>query len=257
MLSGARMRRAFPTGAIAFFAVLLIRPAAAADLPRTMPTKALPAPSDWSGFYLGSHFGYAAGTSDWAATQGGGAGPLNGSLDLFSSYDAFKGTGSYFAGLQAGYNRMLPSRFLLGVEMDLSAPNTIAGSETVSSAPSGQANYTDTVLDFGTLRGRFGYAFDHWLVYGTGGVAWTYDKLERTQLAGMPVGGNVAIGTTEAALLWRWGWAAGAGVEVPIAPNWTAKLEFLATEFGNRQREFSCGGSSVHVRPFVQVSGSA
>ncbi len=232
------MRRAFPTGAIAFFAVLLFRPAAAADLPETMPTKALTAPSDWSGFYLGGHIGYATGTSDWVATQGGGAGPLNGSLDLFSSYDAFKGTGSYFAGLQAGYNRMLPSRFLLGVEMDLSAPNTLAGSETVSSAPSGQANYTDTVLDFGTLRGRFGYAFDHWLVYGTGGVAWTYDKLERTQLAGMPVGGN------EAALLWRWGWAAGAGVEVPIAQHWTAKLEFLATEFGNRQRLFPAAGQA-------------
>ncbi len=233
------MKRAFLNGAIAFSALLLIRPAAAADL-GTMPVKALPAPAapDWTGFYLGGHFGYATGTSDWSATQGGGAAPLNGSIDLFNSYDAFKGTGSYFAGLQAGYNRMLPSRFVLGVEMDFSAPNTIMGSQTISSVPSGQASFTDTVLDFGTLRGRVGYAFDHWLVYGTGGVAWTYDKLERTQLAGMPVGGNVAIGTTEAALLWRWGWAAGAGVEVPIAPNWTAKLEFLSTEFGNRQKSF-------------------
>jgi high affinity Mn2+ porin len=239
------MKRAFLNGAIAFFAFLAVRPAAAADL-GTMPVKALPVPAspDWTGFYLGSHFGYATGTSNWAATQAGGAAPLNGSIDLFNSYDAFKGTGSYFAGLQAGYNRMLPSRFLLGVEMDFSAPNTIAGSQTVSSAPGGQASYTDTVLDFGTLRGRFGYALDHWLVYGTGGVAWTYDKLERTQLAGMPVGGNVAIGTTEAALLWRWGWAAGAGVEVPIAPNWTAKLEFLTTEFGKRQKSFPAAGQA-------------
>jgi high affinity Mn2+ porin len=233
------MRRAFLNGVIAVSAFLVVRPAAAADL-GTMPVKASPAPAspDWTGFYLGGHLGYATGTSNWTATQGGGAAPLNGSIDLFNSYDAFKGTGSYFAGLQAGYNRMLPSRFLLGVEMDFSAPNTIAGSQTVSSAPSEQASYTDTVLDFGTLRGRFGYAFDHWLVYGTGGVAWTYDKLERTQLAGTPAGGNVAIGTTEAALLWRWGWAAGAGVEVPIAQNWTAKLEFLTSEFGNRQKSF-------------------
>jgi high affinity Mn2+ porin len=237
------MKHAFLKGAVAFFVFLLIRPAAAADL-GTMPVKALPAPAapDWTGFYLGGHFGYATGTSNWAATQEGGAAALNGSLDLFNSFDAFKGTGSYFAGLQAGYNRMFPSRFLLGVEMDFSAPNTIVGSQTVSSAPSGQASYTDTVLDFGTLRGRFGYAFDHWLVYGTGGVAWTYDKLVRTQLAGMPVGGNVAIGTTEAALLWRWGWAAGAGVEVPIAQNWTAKLEYLATEFSNGQKSFPAAG---------------
>jgi high affinity Mn2+ porin len=239
------MRRAFLNGAIAVSAFLVVRPAAAADL-GTMPVKASPAPAspDWTGFYLGGHLGYATSTSNWTATQGGGAAPLNGSIDLFNSYDAFKGTGSYFAGLQAGYNRMLPLRFLLGVEMDFSAPNTIAGSQTVSSAPSERASYTDTVLDFGTLRGRFGYAFDHWLVYGTGGVAWTYDKLERTQLAGTPVGGNVAIGTTEAALLWRWGWAAGAGVEVPIAQNWTAKLEFLTSEFGNRQKSFPSAGQA-------------
>ncbi len=139
---------------------------------------------------------------------------------------------------------MLPSRFLVGIEADFSAPNTVAGSQTISSALSGQASYTDTVLQLGTVRGRFGYAFDHWLVYGTGGVAWTYDKLQRTQLAGMPVGGNVVVGTTEAALLWRWGWAAGAGVEVPIAPNWTAELEYLATEFGSRQKSFPAAGQA-------------
>jgi high affinity Mn2+ porin len=198
------MKQTSLTGVITFFAFALLRPVTAADL-GTMPVKALTAaaPSDWTGFYLGGHFGYATGMSDWAATQGGAAAPLSGSIDFFNSYDAFKGTGSYFAGMQAGYNYMLPSRFLLGIEMDFSTPNTMAGSQTVSPVSSGQASYTDTVLDFGTLRGRFGYAFGDWLVYGTGGFAWTYDKPERTQLAGMPVGGDVAIGTTEAALLWR------------------------------------------------------
>ena len=169
---------------------------------------------------------------------------LNGSIDLFNSYDAFKGTGSYFAGLQAGYNRMLPSRFLVGIEADFSSPNTIAGSQTVASLLSGQASYSDTVLQLGTARGRLGYVFDRWLVYGTAGVAWSYDKLQRTQLAGMPAGGNVVPGATETALLWRWGWAAGAGVEIPIAPNWSAKLEYLATEFGNRQKNFSAAGQA-------------
>jgi len=241
------MKRAFVKGAIAFFAFAVIRPAAGADPSVTMPLKALavPAPSDWTGFYLGGHFGYATGTSNWVATQGGASAPtLNGSLDFFNSYDAFKGTGSYYAGLQAGYNRMLPSRFLVGIEADFSSPNTIAGSQTIASALSGQASYRDTVLQLGTARGRVGYVFDHWLVYGTGGVAWTYDKLERTQLAGMPVGGSAVVGTTEAALLWRWGWAAGAGVEVPIARNWSAKLEYLATEFGNRQKSFPAAGQA-------------
>jgi len=217
--------------------------ATAADLPLKAPVSA--AVYSWTGFYLGGHFGYAAGKTSWTATEAGAAVPtLNGSFDLFNSYDSFKGTGSYFAGLQAGYNYMLPSRFLVGFEADFSSPNTIAGDQTISSALSGQVNYSDIVLQMGTARGRVGYVFDHWLVYGTGGVAWTYDKLVRTQLDGMPVGGSAVAGTTEAALLWRWGWAAGAGVEVPIARNWSAKLEYLATEFGNRQKSFPSAGQA-------------
>jgi high affinity Mn2+ porin len=209
----------------------------AADLPVKAPVPA--AVFNWTGFYIGGHFGYATGNTNWNATEAGAAIPtLNGSIDLFNSYDAFKGTGSYFAGLQAGYNYMLNSRFLVGFEADASAPNTIAGTQIFSSPLIGQASYNDTVLEFGTARGRIGYTFGRWLVYGTGGVAWTYDKLTRMQLAGMPAGGTATVGTTEAQLLWRWGWAAGAGVEVPIAPNWSAKLEYLATDFSGRPKPF-------------------
>lgn len=219
--------------------------ACAADLPLKAPLSV--AVYSWTGFYVGGHFGYAAGDTGWAATEAGAAVPsLNGSFDLFKSYDPFKGTGSYFVGLQAGYNYMLPSRYVIGFEADVSAPNTLAGSQTISSALIGQASYNDTVLQFGTARGRVGYAFDHWLVYGTGGVAWTYDKLTRTQLAGTPVGGTATAGTTEAALLWRWGWAAGAGIEVPIAPHWSAKFEYLAAEFGGRAKPFPAAAQSFN-----------
>ncbi len=49
---------------------------------------------DWTGFYLGGHLGYAGGQSDWPSPSG-----PSGALDLYNSYDAFKGTGSYFLGL--------------------------------------------------------------------------------------------------------------------------------------------------------------
>jgi high affinity Mn2+ porin len=227
--------------------------AIAADLPLKAPPVAA-AVFSWTGFYIGGHVGYATGTTNWTANEAGGAIPtLGGSIDLFNSYDAFKGTGSHFIGLQAGYNYLLPSRLLVGFETDFSAPNTIAGTQTISSALTGQADYNDTVLQFGTARGRVGYAFDHWLVYGTGGVAWTYDKLTRTQLAGTPVGGTAAVGTTEAALLWRWGWTAGVGVEVPIAPNWSAKLEYLAAEFGGRPKLFPAAAQSFNSDLTLQM----
>lgn len=222
----------------------------AADLPLKAPAAAV---FSWTGFYIGGHVGYAAADTNWNATEAGAAIPtLNGSVDLSNAYDPFKGTGSYFVGLQAGYNYMLPSRWLVGFEVDFSAPNTIAGTQTFSSALIGQASYNDTVLQFGTARGRIGYAFDRWLVYGTGGIAWAYDKLTRTQLAGMPAGGSAAVGTSEAALLWRWGWAAGAGVEVPIAPNWSAKLEYLAAEFGGRAKFFPAAAQSFNSNLTMQ-----
>ena len=202
------MKRALGNGAVAFFAFLAVHPAAAADLV-TMPVKVLPAPApfDWTGFYVGGNVGAATGRTSWTATEAGAAVPsLNGSINTFNSFDAFEGIGSYFVGMQAGYNYMLPSRFLVGFEADFSAPNTVAGTQTISSALIGQASYNDTVLEFGTARGRVGYAFDRWMVYGTGGVAWAYDRLTRTQLAGTPAGGTAAVGSSEAALLWRWGW---------------------------------------------------
>jgi high affinity Mn2+ porin len=227
-------------------------PAAAADLPLKAPPVAA-AVYSWSGFYVGGHVGYAAGTTNWTANEAqAGIPTLNGSIDLFNAYDPFKGTGSHFVGLQGGYNYMLPSRWLVGFEIDFSSPNTIAGTQMFSSARIGQASYNDTVLQFGTARGRLGYAFDHWLVYGTGGVAWTYDKLTRMQLAGIPAGGTADVGTTEAALLWRWGWTAGAGVEVPIAPNWSAKLEYLAAEFGGRPRIFPAAAQSFNSNLAIQ-----
>ncbi len=39
------------------------------------------------------------------------------------------------------------------------------------------------------------------------------------------------VAPTTSPFLWRFGWTAGAGVEVPIAPNWTAKGEYLWTGY--------------------------
>ena len=149
--------------------------AAASDLPVKAPPPPVTTAYDWTGVYVGGHVGYAAGSSRWSAMPTG-AGPLqSGSLDLFNSFNAFNGTGSYFAGFQAGYNYMTPSRWLFGVEADVSFPNTIAGTSTFTSASTGTASYAEQVEFSGTLRGRVGYAPNlgttHWLFYATGGFA--------------------------------------------------------------------------------------
>jgi high affinity Mn2+ porin len=221
--------------------------ATAADAPVAIPTQASPAAYDWTGFHVGDHLGYATGASGWSATTVGTAGPtIAGSLDLFNTYDMFKGTGSYFGGLQAGYDAMLPSRLLVGIETDVSFPNVIAGSQTLSSMSVGQASYAEAVELSGTARGRIGYAFNDWLVYATGGLAWSFDQLTRTQLSGAPAGGTAAPGTVESLLMVpRVGWVAGAGVEVALRSNWAARVEYLFTDFATRGVTFPAG-ASIH-----------
>src|ERR1700689_4734522 len=220
--------------------------AVAADIPVKAPPPAATA-YDWTGVYVGGHIGYAAGSSHWAAMPTGAAGPaLNGSLDLFNSFNGFNGMGSYFEGFQAGYNYMLPSRWLFGVEADVSFPSTITGTSTLSSATSGTASYAETVEFSGTLRGRVGYAPNlgttHWLFYATGGFAWSYDQFTRTQIAGIPAGGTAVPGQVENLFVGpRVGGVAGAGVELALPSNWTARLEYLFTDYGNRSVTFPAG----------------
>src|SRR5262249_53682737 len=76
---------------------------------------------------------------------------------------------------------------------------------------------------------------------GTAGLAWSHDQFARTQLVGTPVGGTATPGTTESFFRTRLGWAAGLGVEVPVAAHWTARAEYLFTGFGNADVLFPAG----------------
>lgn len=212
----------------ALLVVAAISGAAAADRTGPAPAKASPPAEtyDWSGAYIGAHFGYAFGRSAWSGGDVTGASPTSsGVLDFFKPYDPFKGTGSYFSGLHVGYNFVLPSRVVWGIEADVSFPNEIGGGAPFATMPAGTATYAEMVQFSGTLRGRLGYAFDRWLVYGTSGLAWTYNKFTRTQIDG----------TAESLLMLpRTGWALGAGGEVSLTAQWSARFEYLLTHFDNR-----------------------
>src|SRR6516165_11226420 len=216
--------------------------ALAADLPVKAPIPYLADSYDWSGWYVGAHVGVIRGSSRWSSTPIGPGGPaLNGAFDLPFQFDFMAGTGSYVAGLQGGYSRVFASHLMLGIEADASFPNSdvvnpfsVRGSQTVASPLIGQVTYGEAVIHYGSVRGRIGYAFDHFLLYGTGGFAWTYDQVTRSQDASPLAGSLAPAGTLETKLLWRLGWAAGVGVEIPITGNWSARAEFLETGFGRK-----------------------
>jgi len=215
--------------AIAVVAELMLSgaDARAADLPAP-PIAA--APYDWTGAYVGGHLGYAWGSSNWATSD------ISGSFGLAQPIDTFDEAGSFFAGLQVGYNYLLPNRFLIGVEADASFPSfhnlagiSIGGTSTFPS-PIGGESFSETMLSSGSVRGRIGYAPGSWLFYATGGFAWTHNQQTLTQLAS---------GTTDSRQLSRFGWTVGAGAEVPVIPHWTAGFEYRFTDFGSDSATFS------------------
>ena len=178
--------------------------------------RAAPSAYDWTGFYVGGHAGMAWGSANWITAPN-----LSGSLDLYRGNDIFKESGSFLEGVQVGYDYMLPSRVVLGMVANWSFPTfpdldgiSIGGISNFTSPTLGAVSFSETVLSSGTVHGRIGYAPGSWLFYATGGFAWTYNQQSLTQ---------VSTGNSESPFLWRLGWAAGAGVEVPIMPHWSER----------------------------------
>ena len=199
---------------------------------------------DWSGFYVGGHAGLAGGHSDWRANSLDGVAPaISDRLGLYRSPNAFTEGGSFLMGVQGGYNYMLPNRVVLGIEADASFPAfqdldglSIGGIANFTSPTLGAATYSETVLSSGTVRGRIGFAPGHWLFYATFGFAWTYNQQILTQ---------AATGNAEDRMFARLGWAAGAGVEVPIAPSWTVKGEYLWTGYPAASVTYPASGQRI------------
>jgi outer membrane immunogenic protein len=115
----------------------------------------------------------------------------------------------FVGGVQAGYN-FQNGPWVFGVEGDIQA----AGADDTF-APWKFSNPW-----FGTVRGRAGYALNNILFYGTAGLAFG-------ELRGQ------TFGLTESHT--SVGWTIGAGAEVGITQNWSAKLEYLYYDLSTSQ----------------------
>jgi outer membrane immunogenic protein len=190
--------------------------AIAADLKapvyKAPPAGVIPAAYDWTGFYVGGHVGYGWGQKNWRDTFG---------LDASSTPNGFLGGG------QVGYNYQI-GQYVLGVEADGSWSGIKGGTTALGSTIDNNVDWTSTVT------GRAGLAFDRWLVYGKGGVAFAGDRYSTNRYT---------PGTTEVTDT-RIGWTAGAGVEYAFAPAWSAKLEYNYMDFGTKAVSFAPGTST-------------
>jgi outer membrane immunogenic protein len=181
--------------------------ASAADLPARTYTKAPPmvATYNWTGFYLGVNAGGA-----WS-----------------SAGSNFGDASGFVGGGQIGYNwQALGSPLVLGLEADFQG-TSLKNSATVG-AFTGEAK----VPAFGTVRGRIGYAWDRFMVYGTGG--WAYSKTEASV---------TAPGFAASDSKWGSGYTLGGGLEWAFAGPWSLKAEYLYVKA--RSVDLTLGGVGV------------
>jgi outer membrane immunogenic protein len=206
------MKRSVLAGAAALAIVSTMTAANAADLPRrhAMPVKApmYAAPYNWTGLYLGIN-------------GGGGWGRSNFSAPLATS--DFNTSGGQIGGT-LGYNYQV-NNAVFGLETDLDWSN-VKGSTTCGAGLTCETKNSW----LGTARGRIGYAFDRFLPYVTGGLA--YGDVKNS------VTGFGSTSTTKA------GWTLGGGLEAAIAGPWTAKVEYLYADLGRASAPAGSDASS-------------
>jgi outer membrane immunogenic protein len=180
------MKKVFLAAAIAMTASA----AMAADIQRpayySPAPAAIPTAFNWTGPYAGLNLGYQWGEVTRNPTQPSGV----------------------FGGGQLGYNWQ-SGQFVYGVETDLQ----------VSDADDTAGGFQFSNRWWGSTRGRAGYAWNSFLLYGTLGFAYGDVKAQTAALSENKT---------------HFGWTAGAGVEVGLNRAWSAKVEYLYMDLNDR-----------------------
>jgi outer membrane immunogenic protein len=206
------------SAAVAIGAVLGIGAASAADMAPRMYTKApiVADPAyDWSGFYVGGHFGYLWGKTrvvdDGVLTESGA--PTNGGV----------------GGVLAGYNWQT-GPLVLGIEADFGWSNARGHGATPTPVLVIIPN-TYTLNWDGHVVGKVGYAVGQWLFFGTGGLAFAdFNFQEGGVSAPLPVGGKYV------------GFSVGGGVEYAFTRNFLGRLQYIYDDFGGKNYTALDGG---------------
>jgi outer membrane immunogenic protein len=177
----------------------------------------MPAVYDWTGFYVGINGGGSWGHVPWSSDPDAMAGNVTVSSGL--------------VGGTIGYNAQNLGRFVVGEEFDFDWRSFAATVPTPSCAPG--CEFKSGWVS--TARLRFGYAFDRFLPYVTGGLSIG----DITQdIVGQPFGVAESV---------SFNWTAGAGLEFVVSGPLTAKLEYLYVNHTRTDCTVECNGGPIHM----------
>ena len=213
----------------AALAALIGTPALAADMALKAPPPPPPPAWSWTGFYVGLNAGYSVARDPFNQTlnESGIAG--SSSIDSRVSPQ-----GGLFGG-QMGYNYQT-GNIVFGVEGDIqwSGEHDTAGCGIECISEGGilvtEGSAEQKIKWFGTVRGRIGWTDNDWLLYITGGGAW--GGINQTTALNES-GGGLAIGASNTTSFTKSGGVIGAGTEVHLGGQWTAKFEYLYMDLGS------------------------
>lgn len=174
----------------------------------------------WSGLSIGVNAGSAVGDTLFADPV-----PLTGA--------------AFLGGLKLGYNWQLTPNIVVGFETDAQYRSEIGGSTnshgTISSSRGGY---------LGTARARLGYAFDRWLVYGTGGFAYGHILAPKSFSGGNMIAPAFTAGTSVNNPFLP-GWTVGGGVQFAITNNISVGAEYLFVKLKHELPLYS-----TNIRPY-------
>lgn len=209
-------------------AVALAGTAVAADLaPPPPPPPPVPVYS-WTGLYVGAQVGYAWGNDNISAL---GVGAFGGPASLIVTSNFGTSPKGVIGGGHIGYNVQI-NQWLVGLEGTADGANFSASSfgPFLGGPATGIAETTRADVQ-GSIRARAGIAIDRFLVYATGGVAFTGLHNHYTDttgfFTGVPGFSDASISKTRA------GWTVGAGLEYAITNNWSVRVEYRYEDFGH------------------------
>jgi outer membrane immunogenic protein len=229
----------------------------AADLPvRYQPAlKAPPLPQafSWTGFYVGLNVGGAFDNSDRIDVSASVAGLGS---DAYSLRNKSSGV---TAGGQAGYNYEFAlgnmSGIVIGLEAD-AAYTDLSSNLPIDSGvliPGSTVNLSSRLDYLGTIRGRLGYAYDRFLVYGTGGFAYgTVEHSATLQAPGLGTLANANLKSTETGFTYGGGFEYALPVDTFIHMSSTSALtvrvEYLRYELDDNNINVGLPGVAASIK---------
>jgi outer membrane immunogenic protein len=234
----------------------------AVKAPPPPPMAPVPAYFNWTGFYVGANVG-----GGWANTSASGSTLFDEPpfAPIASTFAGSYGASGVLGGGQIGANYQFPNHWVIGLEADVDG-SSLSGSGGNCSTTALGVGVGCTALntkfnDFGTVRGRLGYAADNLLLYGTGGWAWSQSSTNSNFTCvgvGTCPGPGVAFtgGSSSASITATNGWAAGGGLEYAFTRNWTVRVEYLHIQFNGIGETLPTSGTVTGV-PFTATTSSS